>query len=239
MALIECKECAHTISKNAESCPNCGAPLKRKKGRIGCGTFLLLIIVGLYFIGKFSSNDSSVTTDNKTYNEINTATSTTNTTTPAVPRDLRYAHTTINIRAGAGKSHKVVGKLYRGDVVEVKSVENWWAKISVDGIDKGYVFERLLQYDPVPSLEIASWNWYKDPDFGTDGAVIWNVEVRNNTNQYIDLVRVEFSTYDSSNRLITSEFTYVRGLSPGGSGTAQSYATYYGREKTGRIRIAE
>jgi hypothetical protein len=32
----------------------------------------------------------------------------------------------------------------------------------------------------VSSAEIVDWNWYADPDFGTDGSVIWTVKVKNN-----------------------------------------------------------
>jgi len=228
MALIKCKECGNEVSKNAESCPKCGAPIRKKPTQYGCGTLILLIIVGFVLIGVFSSNDSNrisyTASNNKTTNSY---------------RDIRYAHKTINIREGAGKSHKVVGQLKRGDAVEVKEVQNKWAKISVGGVEKGYVYEPLLKYNPIPPLEIADWNWYSDSGFGVNGAVIWNVEVRNNTSRYIELVKVEFSTYDSSDKLITTDYTYVKGLSPGGTATAKSYATYFGREKTGRIRIVQ
>lgn len=35
MALITCKECGASVSKNANSCPKCGGPIK-KKSNIGC-----------------------------------------------------------------------------------------------------------------------------------------------------------------------------------------------------------
>lgn len=49
MALIKCKECGHQISKKAESCPNCGAVLKKKRGNIGCGGLIVVLIVLFYF----------------------------------------------------------------------------------------------------------------------------------------------------------------------------------------------
>ena len=101
----------------------------------------------------------------------------------------------------------------------------------------GYASASVLRDGPLPPFEIVSWNWSTDPGFGIDGAVIWNVEVRNNTVTYVRQMRVDFATYDANDQLIDSDFTYVSGLSPGGTASAKSYATYYGREKTARIRI--
>lgn len=228
MALTKCKECGNDVSKKADKCPNCGAPIKKRTTVL---TWFVLFLFVLMFIG-FLGNDSSIATSNTTY-------AANKPTKSNVYRDLRYAHNTINIRDGVGKSHKVVGQLKRGDSVEVKGVEGEWARISIGDAPKGFVYEPLLKHNPIPPLEIADWNWYSDPEFGVDGSIIWNVEVRNNTNRYVKTVKVEFSSYDSSEKLITSDFTYVKGLSPGGKGTAKSYTTYFGREKTGRIRIVQ
>lgn len=61
MALVKCKECGHEVSKKAETCPNCGAPVKQKPTQYGCGTLILLAFIVFIFIGVFSSNDSSNT----------------------------------------------------------------------------------------------------------------------------------------------------------------------------------
>ena len=51
MALTNCKECGHKISKKAEACPSCGAPQKAKKKRAGCGTTVILIfLLGLLIL---------------------------------------------------------------------------------------------------------------------------------------------------------------------------------------------
>lgn len=47
MSLIKCKACDKEISDDAASCPNCGAPVAKK--RFGCGTVLLIGIIA--FIG--------------------------------------------------------------------------------------------------------------------------------------------------------------------------------------------
>ena len=52
MALRKCKECGKEISTKAESCPNCGAKVKKK---MGCLQSILLIFIVLIAIGYFSS----------------------------------------------------------------------------------------------------------------------------------------------------------------------------------------
>jgi len=238
VALTKYKEHSHEVSKETDKCPNCGAPIKKKtsfftwlvllKEKASFFTWLVLLFSTFMFISYLGNNNSS----SHRSSSFSAASS-----TPNVHRDIRYAHSTINIREGAGKNYRVTGQLKSGDSVEVNSISNKWAEVATGGTVKGYVYEPLLKHNPLPSLEIVDWNWYTDSDFGADGAVIWNVGVRNNTNRYVEKIRVKFSTYDANDKLITAHSVYVRGLSPGGTVTAQSYATYFGREKAGRIRI--
>lgn len=39
----------------------------------------------------------------------------------------------VNIRTGAGTKYSVVGTLYKGDVISVKSIDNGWAKFKYNG----------------------------------------------------------------------------------------------------------
>ena len=86
-------------------------------------------------------------------------------------------------------------------------------------------------------VEVSSWNWYKDPNYGTKGSVRWTVEVKNLSNKYIDRVKVKFATYDANEKIITSSFAYVKGLAPYGTSTTSSFMTYFGKEETASIRI--
>jgi len=42
--LKKCKDCGHSISKSAESCPNCGARLKRRWYEIGTFTTIIVLV---------------------------------------------------------------------------------------------------------------------------------------------------------------------------------------------------
>ena len=61
MALTKCKECGKRISKKAEKCPNCGAPVKNKT-KFGCGSIIYIffaIVVILVVISVLFSPDNS------------------------------------------------------------------------------------------------------------------------------------------------------------------------------------
>lgn len=100
---------------------------------------------------------------------------------------------------------------------------------SLDNLDTG---------PTAADVEIVSWNWRTDPNFGTEGAVIWTAEVENQASTPIESVRLELTTYDASGSVLASEFTYVSGLPPGGRKSTKSYATYYGTEDRARLQVA-
>ena len=64
MALTKCRECGEEISKKAEKCPKCGSPQKKKTSLF---TWLVVIVLGLWFIG-YISNGSKTTISEKTDN---------------------------------------------------------------------------------------------------------------------------------------------------------------------------
>lgn len=88
-------------------------------------------------------------------------------------------------------------------------------------------------------IEIVSWRCYKDPTFGGDGAIVIVGELRNNTDRYIELVRVEVTLYDKAGVVTDSDYTYVRGLAPGAKKSFKFYATYYGTEERASLQVHE
>lgn len=89
------------------------------------------------------------------------------------------------------------------------------------------------------SVSLASWNWEKDPSYGTQGAIRWRAAIENRTDRPIQRVKVEFSTYDGSNRLITSTADFIRAIPPQGFGSMESTADLYGTEATAQARVVE
>jgi hypothetical protein len=89
------------------------------------------------------------------------------------------------------------------------------------------------------TAEIVDWNWSSDPDFGSNGAIKWNVQVRNKSAKPMSLVKVEFTTYDKAGKLIASDFTYVQAIPAGQSRSDESYADYHGTEDEAGVQVAE
>lgn len=58
MAMSKCKECGTEVSTKAKQCPKCGAPVKKKTSLV---TWLVGILVGLWFIGYIASDPSTST----------------------------------------------------------------------------------------------------------------------------------------------------------------------------------
>jgi hypothetical protein len=83
-----------------------------------------------------------------------------------------------------------------------------------------------------PPLEIADWNWTTDGDY-----VIYNVQVKNNSERYIEHCKVVFNSYDKAGKFITSDFTYVKGLAPGSTRSGKGYCTRYYTESKGKVYI--
>ena len=59
MALKKCKECDNQVSSNAESCPKCGAVLKKKTSCLGMLGAGILILFFLGVIGSFMDDTPS------------------------------------------------------------------------------------------------------------------------------------------------------------------------------------
>lgn len=60
MALINCRECGHQISKSAKMCPHCGFAKKQPR-QYGCGSLLLVFAVGIIFLNAMDDAPTSST----------------------------------------------------------------------------------------------------------------------------------------------------------------------------------
>lgn len=176
----------------------------------------LFILIGTYYLNLFTQSREAVSKSQK----------------------YRYAYETINIRSGRGIDFNIIGKLYRGDKVKADNLVNGWVRVLDESDNKlGYVYAELLKHVPIPDYEIVDWNWHKDPDFGENGSIIFDVRVRNNTSKSVRSVKIEFATFDANGKIVNTKSTFVFGLPPGGIGSQKGYATYVGTEKTAMIRI--
>ena len=63
MALIKCPECGREVSDRADSCPNCGCPVK-KTSPVGTVKIKMPSDIVVGWVGLFSSRNATVTDDN-------------------------------------------------------------------------------------------------------------------------------------------------------------------------------
>ncbi|WP_352338288.1 hypothetical protein [Psychrobacter sp. 16-MNA-CIBAN-0192] len=83
--LINCKDCGNQISKNAKSCPNCGA----KNKRTSIITWLALIFLGIPFLmGIFGSISDNSSADEEETGSASLLTSTADDTSEPLPDEV-------------------------------------------------------------------------------------------------------------------------------------------------------
>lgn len=66
MSLKNCKECGNSVSSNAEKCPHCGNPIRKKSSCFSTGCLIVIILFALaYCIGTILPDDSSSNYSNR------------------------------------------------------------------------------------------------------------------------------------------------------------------------------
>nr|AUN36813.1 hypothetical protein [uncultured bacterium] len=88
-------------------------------------------------------------------------------------------------------------------------------------------------------VQISSSAYYMDPEFGSEGAIIWVAEVRNTTNQTVQNADIEFTSHDASGQVLASDFTFVGPIPPGETRANQSLADLQGTEASVDIRVSD
>jgi List-Bact-rpt repeat protein len=88
-------------------------------------------------------------------------------------------------------------------------------------------------------VQITSSTYYVDPEFGSEGAIIWVAEARNNTNQTVQSADIEFTSHDGSGQVLASDVTFVGPIPPGETRASQSLADLLGTEASVDIRVSD
>jgi hypothetical protein len=88
-------------------------------------------------------------------------------------------------------------------------------------------------------LEVVSSAFYPQPDFGTEGAVIWVVEVRNVTSQLVETAEIDATTRDAGGAVLSSGLTFIGPIPPGESRVGQSFVDYVGTEASADFQVVD
>ncbi len=150
--------------------------------------------------------------------------------------DVKWAHSTVNIRAGRGTDYPVVMRLQRGESIRVDSLYNGWYRAWRYGKPIGYVAASVLHDRPLPAVEIVSWDWYIERKWQL---VTWVAQVRNNTRRYIEIVQLEFTTFDARGNILDTDVGFAQSIPPGGTASVKGLATYRGGEHKARLRVVD
>jgi hypothetical protein len=89
------------------------------------------------------------------------------------------------------------------------------------------------------AVEVLSFAYYPEADFGPEGAVIWVAEVRNNSAQTIESATINFTSHDAAGAVLASDFTFVGPIPPGETRAGQNFATYFGTEASVDVQVGE
>ena len=66
------------------------------------------------------------------------------TTTPSTGKKGTVTASTLNVRSGAGTNHSVIGKVYKGNSVEILSSSNGWHKIKMSNGNTGWASAQYI-----------------------------------------------------------------------------------------------
>lgn len=116
MALIKCKECGNEVSSKAETCPKCGARVAAK--RMGCGTLIGVVFLGLIIIGVISSIFTPSAKNSTTANTSGISSASNQNSpapTPKIPGSQWY-YSQDNDEMGKGKTYQAL--VYSTNMVE-------------------------------------------------------------------------------------------------------------------------
>jgi hypothetical protein len=129
-----------------------------------------------------------------------------------------------------------VGPIPPGETRASKGLADYLGTEASVDIQLGEV--RLATEPPnFAAADIVSNNWRPDPGFGTDGAIIWTVEVQNTTAAPLESVGIDFVTYDANGKIITVDFTFVGPIPAGEKRSSDGLADLHGNEASVKFQI--
>jgi len=215
--LVNCPECKKEMSDQAAACPNCGYKnLKQSSAKTPWPLALVLAIVLLIATGTAPLQSASMVALAAIACAV----------VAGVRREVGWVAPSVLIFIVLA----VLGNRVAPGASGIEGGES--AAPGSQAATSGATAEEQV-------AEIEDWNWGADSSFAGRGAVIWNVKVKNKGSRPLSMVRVEMVTYDKSQKMISTDHTFVTAIPPGESRSSKSYADYYGTEHTAQAQIVD
>ncbi len=231
MALITCAECGAQVSDKAEACPHCGAPIEKPASSKVRRPEVVSLTSQEVSAGQHKSN-APIFLSLAVIAFLLTLTT---------PRFLLF----FPIMATLGFAvisyfRKEKGRFGAALIFVLTlglfALSEYGSSLQEQSFQTQHLSGNHSQLD---AAEIVDWNWHKDPSFGTNGTIKWNIQVKNKSEKYLDRIKVELTTYDASNKLIATTSSYVTGIAPGQTRSQNGYMDLYGSEESANAQIID
>lgn len=129
-----------------------------------------------------------------------------------------------------------VGPIPPGETRAAKSFADYHGTEASVDVQVGEV--TFTAEDPnLGAAKIVSSNWQVEPDFNDVGAVHWTVELQNTTSSELQLVNVDFVTYDANGKIVGVDNAVVGPIKAGAKASTEGFADLHGGEADAKFQI--
>lgn len=148
------------------------------------GAILLGFFIGYIVGGVNNPTSHKPSPDQHVVEADSLGTPATISTSPSPPRPStvsKWAHRTVNIRAGRGTQYDIAATLTRGEKVQVDSLDIDWYRVSRNGKPIGYALSSLLKDTELPQydLEINDVSFRVTESNSQWWRFAWNLKISN------------------------------------------------------------
>lgn len=202
----ECPECKGAVSDRAASCPHCGHPFTKpappEQAASHKGSLFAVLALCALLVTFFTPRLIA---------------------TLPILATLAFAAISV-FRRERGRLLSIFVFIFATAILVGSSLPS----TSLSGEDASFLPGE--DASSMNAVEIVDWNWAPEPPIGKHGKVRWRLQVRNVSQKFIDLVRIELNTYDDAGKLVSEENAFISAIPPDETRDHNTSSDYYGIE---------
>lgn len=92
---------------------------------------------------------------------------------------------------------------------------------------------------PTDTVQLVSWDWKRVAGSSSKPVIAWQAELSNNSQDYIESVRLAMTTYDDKGQVVFADFSHATAIPPGETRQVSHLADAPGGEVKATVRVAE